>query len=393
MTLSLKKRVKSSSNISSFANDDTNALGEVLHRSTKTSKSAKKSKKSNQFLHPGLIYNPDSDFEIKSRSSSTERSMIYRSKCPCESHYEKRLVECNYELIADKLFDLIFGKNEFIRTYRQAQRIYDDTATEWTINEETECQERTLTYKVPLESTLIGKGIISTREKQKILHKQAGSHYVIEAEVFNNGVKYSDTFSLAIRYCIVQTSGTTTNLRISAHVRFCKSVIGFIKRSYCFFRTLLFIIISSFIFNLVSFAEIIERNAYSASQESFKDLNNRLQLISNFKKDKHRKSLGEITLPVPSLTNGDGRRMSRHDALGITPANQLLNYDDKNQYATSIFSYPNKTVYFFIFITAFLLFIHLYLYFKLKHMDVLVDSLAHLIKVSSSSSSSAKRRS
>ncbi|CAF4803845.1 unnamed protein product, partial [Rotaria sp. Silwood2] len=90
----------------------------------------------------------------------------------------------------------------------------------WTINEETDCQEPTLTYKVPLESTLIGKGIISTREKQKILHKQAGSHYVIEAEVFNNGVKYSDTFSLAIRYCIVQTSGTTTNLRISAHVRF-----------------------------------------------------------------------------------------------------------------------------------------------------------------------------
>ncbi|CAF0932954.1 unnamed protein product [Rotaria sp. Silwood1] len=366
MTLSIKKRFKSATNIASIGNDDSNALGEVLHRSTKTSKSAKKSKKSDQFLHPGHTICTDSDFEIKSRSSSVERSVAYKTRCPCETHYDKQLVERNYALIADKLFDLIFGKNEFVRTYRQAQRIYDDTATEWAMNEETKCQERVLTYKVPLESTLIGKGIISTREKQTILHKEPGSHYIVETEVFNEGVKYSDTFSLAIRYCIVQTSVTTTHLRVTAHVRFCKSPIGFIK-------------------------QIIERNAYSASQESFKDLNNRLHLVSNFKKERRRSSRGELTLPVPLLTNAEARRMSRHDALGITPLNQTMNYDDKNHYVLSIFSNPNKTIYLFIFITAFLLLIHLYLYLKLKHMDVLVDSLTHLIKLSSSSS--AKRRS
>ncbi|CAF0821961.1 unnamed protein product [Rotaria sp. Silwood1] len=366
MTLSIKKRFKSATNIASIGNDDSNALGEVLHRSTKTSKSAKKSKKSDQFLHPGHTICTDSDFEIKSRSSSVERSVTYKTRCPCETHYDKQLVERNYALIADKLFDLIFGKNEFVRTYRQAQRIYDDTATEWAMNEETKCQERVLTYKVPLESTLIGKGIISTREKQTILHKEPGSHYIVETEVFNEGVKYSDTFSLAIRYCIVQTSVTTTHLRVTAHVRFCKSLMGFIK-------------------------QIIERNAYSASQESFKDLNNRLHLVSNFKKERRRSSRGELTLPVPLLTNAEARRMSRHDALGITPLNQTMNYDDKNHYVLSIFSNPNKTIYLFIFITAFLLLIHLYLYLKLKHMDVLVDSLTHLIKLSSSSS--AKRRS
>ncbi len=42
----------------------------------------------------------------------------------------------------------------------------DDTATEWTMNEETKYRERVLNYKVPYESTLVGKGTISTCEKQ-----------------------------------------------------------------------------------------------------------------------------------------------------------------------------------------------------------------------------------
>jgi hypothetical protein len=42
----------------------------------------------------------------------------------------------------------------------------DDTATDWMINESSSQQQRTLKYKVPYESTFIGKGTILTREKQ-----------------------------------------------------------------------------------------------------------------------------------------------------------------------------------------------------------------------------------
>jgi hypothetical protein len=104
--------------------------------------------------------------DINTQSSSTIRPIVYRSACPCEAHYDKQLVERNYDLNIDKLFDLMFGTNEFVRTYRQAQRFYDDTATEWTMNEETKCRERVLNYKMPFESTLVGKGTITTREKQ-----------------------------------------------------------------------------------------------------------------------------------------------------------------------------------------------------------------------------------
>lgn len=55
---------------------------------------------------------------------SNEPPVIYRTKCPCNSHYDKELLERNYEVTVDKLFDLMFGTNEFVRTYREAQRFY-----------------------------------------------------------------------------------------------------------------------------------------------------------------------------------------------------------------------------------------------------------------------------
>jgi hypothetical protein len=42
----------------------------------------------------------------------------------------------------------------------------DDSATDWCVNEETKHRERILNFKLPYDSSLVGKGTISTREKQ-----------------------------------------------------------------------------------------------------------------------------------------------------------------------------------------------------------------------------------
>jgi len=56
--------------------------------------------------------------------STNEHPIIYRTQCPCDTHYDKQLLETSYNLTVDKLFDLMFGTNEFVRTYRKAQRFY-----------------------------------------------------------------------------------------------------------------------------------------------------------------------------------------------------------------------------------------------------------------------------
>jgi hypothetical protein len=75
---------------------------------------------------------------------------------------------------------------------------------------------------------------------QRISDEISGSHYILEAEVCNEGVKFSDTFSLSIRYCLVQTSVKTTNLRVTAQVNFSKPINSFLKRSYLFLKFSIF---------------------------------------------------------------------------------------------------------------------------------------------------------
>ncbi|CAF0786889.1 unnamed protein product [Adineta steineri] len=351
--ISIKRRIKTK-HVTSVSDDETHALiDQELHRLCKSSKSKSKKdkKKSDKLSLPTQSLNPDSDVGRSTRESSVERTIIYRTECPCSTHYDKQLIVRSYDITVNELFDLLFGNNEFVQAHRKAQNIFDDTATDWIMNEETKCRERTLNYKIPYDAAFVGKATISTTEKQTLTHDVAGSHYVVDAEVFNDGVKYSDTFSLCMRYCLLQTSTKTTSLRVTALVRFNKSATSLFK-------------------------PIIERNAYSSSLEGLKSLNHRLNLHTNFSMNKRNSDQGEVSVNVPVAMNS-------HDTLANGPLQQKLSDESKktelHKTSTSLY-HSNALIYLFIIIIAFILCINLYLYIKLKQMDKIVDKLARSIK-------------
>ena len=53
--------------------------------------------------------------------------------------------------------------------------------------------------------------------------------YVVSSEVFNEGMKYTDAFYVATRFCIWQRDVKQSSLRISAEVRYVKNVNGIAK--------------------------------------------------------------------------------------------------------------------------------------------------------------------
>ena len=55
------------------------------------------------------------------------------------------------------------------------------------------------------------------------------SHVIVETEIRNEGVPYADSFCLLSRFCLIQTGPTTCHLKITAEVKFVKSIIGFMK--------------------------------------------------------------------------------------------------------------------------------------------------------------------
>lgn len=53
--------------------------------------------------------------------------------------------------------------------------------------------------------------------------------YVINTEVFNEGMRYTDAFFVATRFCMWQRDAKSSSLRITAEVRYVKSVNGIAK--------------------------------------------------------------------------------------------------------------------------------------------------------------------
>jgi hypothetical protein len=49
--------------------------------------------------------------------------MIYLSTCPCKSHLATQLIDRSYSMSVERLFDNIFGDNDFLAAYHSSRRI------------------------------------------------------------------------------------------------------------------------------------------------------------------------------------------------------------------------------------------------------------------------------
>ena len=100
--------------------DDTDAAHDDAHRSNKL---AKKKLSHENILRDDLLCVTNGNGEATSRpSSSIAYPVVYRSACPCDLHYTRVLLENAYDLTVDRLFELMFGNNEFVETFRRNQR-------------------------------------------------------------------------------------------------------------------------------------------------------------------------------------------------------------------------------------------------------------------------------
>ncbi|CAF1637877.1 unnamed protein product, partial [Adineta ricciae] len=151
-------------------------------------------------------------------SISPTSEVRYLTKCHCQSHLATELINRTYPMSVEHLFDCIFGNNEFLVAYRASRRIKDFHSVEWKMNDETGKRERLCTYKVTV-SAVFGSTTICSNERQIIDCEQPKSHYILDTEVRNEGIKYADSFFVASRYCLVQTGPNKTHLKVTCEVR------------------------------------------------------------------------------------------------------------------------------------------------------------------------------
>ncbi|CAF4291049.1 unnamed protein product, partial [Rotaria sp. Silwood2] len=161
-------------------------------------------------------------------SKLDDEDMIYLQTCTCESHPVKTYVDQLFSFNVDTLFELFFGDNPFIRDFHNAHKLLDFAFGEWILNSDTGKRERQVTYKTINQSAL-GTHTIFCREKQTLEVEKPHLMYIINTEIYNEGMKYTDAFYVATRFCLVQYDAQHSSLRVTAETRYIKNVNGFIK--------------------------------------------------------------------------------------------------------------------------------------------------------------------
>lgn len=68
-------------------------------------------------------------------------------------------------------------------------------------------------------------------EKSKLI-------YVLSSEVYNEGMKYTDAFYVATKFCMTQRDAGHSFLHATAEVRYTKNVNSFIRSKYRMFHSI-----------------------------------------------------------------------------------------------------------------------------------------------------------
>ncbi len=69
-------------------------------------------------------------------------------------------------------------------------------------------------------------------------YELSNSHYIIDTEVRNEGIKYADSFFVASRYCLVQIGPNKSHLKVTCEVTYVKSLMAIIKSKFRLFFSL-----------------------------------------------------------------------------------------------------------------------------------------------------------
>ncbi|CAF0805661.1 unnamed protein product [Rotaria sordida] len=271
----------------------------------------------------------------------------------------------------ERLFDYLFGDNDFVVAYHASRRIKDYNATEWKVNEKTGKRERLCTYKVDV-SAVFGATTICSNEKQIIQCELSKSHYIIDTEVRNEGIKYADAFFIASRYCLIQTGPNKSHLKVTCEVRYLRSLM---------------IIIKSF----------IEKNAMAALQDSYTDLIKRMEVecsrrqrrssttINNEQdkenqlKKKHSQKQQSIKLnsTINDSSPHQQRKQATHnETIHHTQNAKLVLSSSSNCLSSSEWSKSNVLIPFCFIIMLILVSVNIFLCIKLNEIDQMTDRLS-----------------
>lgn len=161
-------------------------------------------------------------------TDTTESDTEDEIHCPVENHEGREMIDILLPYSVDYVKELIFSDSQWFRDFLDSRKTTDFVAGEWHTCHETGDKLRQLTYTMAL-NLAIAKSTRSSESQRILKSSQPGKVYVIETDVSNNGVPYSDSFSIKSHNCLTRISKNQCRFRVYSQISYKKSVWGLVK--------------------------------------------------------------------------------------------------------------------------------------------------------------------
>ncbi|XP_067143830.1 protein Aster-B-like [Centruroides vittatus] len=162
--------------------------------------------------------------EIETTESDTEDEV----HCPVENHEGREMIDILLPFSVEYVKQLLFTDSQWFRDFLDARKTTDVVTGEWHTCPETGDKLRQLTYTMAL-NLAIAKSTRSSESQRILKNSEQGRFYVIETDVSNNGVPYSDSFSIKSHNCLTRISKNQCRFRVYSQISYKKSVWGLVK--------------------------------------------------------------------------------------------------------------------------------------------------------------------
>ncbi|XP_023212269.1 GRAM domain-containing protein 1B-like isoform X1 [Centruroides sculpturatus] len=148
--------------------------------------------------------------------------------CTGHNHEGKEIMDSVFPIPVDQLFTLLFTGSKFYHDLLESRKTYDIMESLWQLCPDVGHKMRQVTYTLTLNHSMAKSA--QTTETQRLLKQSKPGHmYIIDCDVVNTGIPYSDTFSVKSFYCLTRVSNRHSRLRVHGYVHYKKSVWGLVK--------------------------------------------------------------------------------------------------------------------------------------------------------------------
>jgi len=135
-----------------------------------------------------------------------------------------------YAISATEIFNVIFGDNSnFYRDYLAQKNCEDTIYGKWNPPADDGNRHRINDYVMPLTNPLGPKSSRIVEDQTLYKESDLGKTYGIDIVTQNYNIPYSEYFQTIVRYSICKTGVRSSELKVSAEVRFLKKPWGMVK--------------------------------------------------------------------------------------------------------------------------------------------------------------------